>query len=128
MFADKPLSMRPNRRPGGCALRVGLLASLAFLVAACVGDQQAQNKGDTVDVMAAIPRQASYDCGNDGRIIVEGASNAVRLTEIDGSSYDLPASPPTQTSRFGEGGLALVVEGGEALWMKAGKEPMTCRR
>lgn len=121
--------MRTNPGPGRAALRIGLLAGLGFLAAACVGDQQTQTGAtEGGDIVAAMPRQATYDCGNDGRIIVEGGSSAVRLTETDGSSYDLPASPPTQNSRFGEGGLALVVEGGEALWMKAGKEPMTCKR
>jgi len=41
---------------------------------------------------------------------------------------DMPASPPTQHSRFGEAPYALVVEGQEALLMKNGKEPITCRR
>lgn len=60
--------------------------------------------------------------------MVQSTQASVRLVEPDGESYVLPASPPTQNSRFGEGGLALVVEGGEALWMKAGSPPVTCRR
>ncbi len=76
----------------------------------------------------AQPRHATYDCGEDGAISVENFSSSVRLVEAEGDSYELPASPPTQTSRYGEGGLALVVEGREALWMKAGREPVTCNR
>ena len=91
-------------------------------------DQQVQARQEVADASVAQPRMATYDCGEDGTITVEAMRSAVRLVEAEGSSYELPASPPTQTSRFGEGGLALVVEGGEALWMKAGREPMTCRR
>lgn len=110
-------------------LRAMLLSSLAILATACVGDPQAQTgHGETSQTIAAIPRQATYDCGEGHRIVIERAGNAVRLTDVDGESYDLPASPPSQASRFGEGGLALVVESGEALWMKAGKQPATCRR
>lgn len=122
--------MRLIPRPGDTAiLRLCMLSSLAFLATACVGDQQAQTgQGDASQTIAAIPRHATYDCGDGDRIVIERAGNAVRLTDADGESYDLPASPPSQASRFGEGGLALVVEGGEALWMKAGKQPATCRR
>src|SRR5690606_40030004 len=110
-------------------MRCLLLAGVALLAAACVGDPQAQiGHGETSQTIAAIPRHATYDCGEGHRIVIERAGNAVRLTDVDGESYDLPASPPSQASRFGEGGLALIVEGGEALWMKAGKQPATCQR
>ena len=109
--------------------RSGPLACLAVLLAACVADdQQTQSRQEISEIAAAQPRHATYDCGTNGRITVENMRTAVRLVEAEGDSYDLPASPPTQTSRYGEGGLALVVEDREALWMKAGKEPMTCRR
>lgn len=74
------------------------------------------------------PRLVTYNCGDDGAITVEPMTSAVHLVDTEGASYDLPASPPTQASRFGEGGVALVVEEGEALWMKAGREPVTCRQ
>lgn len=109
-------------------LRAMLFSSLVLL-AACVGDPQAKSgNSEASQSIAAIPRSAAYDCGEGHRIVIERAGNAVRLTDVDGESYDLPASPPSQASRFGEGGLALVVESGEALWMKAGKQPATCRR
>ncbi len=116
--------------PAGRRLsRSAPLAGLALLLAACVADgQQPQGRQTIAETAAAQPRQATYDCGAAGRITVENMRTAVRLVEAEGDSYDLPASPPTQTSRYGEGGLALVVEDREALWMKAGKEPMTCRR
>lgn len=121
--------MMTNPPPGRRALRVGPLVCLAFLLAACVADdQQSQARQDLAETASVQPRQATYNCGEDGTITVENMRTAVRLVEPQGDSYDLPASPPTQTSRYGEGGLALVVEDREALWMKAGKEPMTCRR
>lgn len=110
---------------GRAALRVGLIASLAVLTA-CVGDQQS---GGRDPELAANPVAfATFDCGADGTIVLETGRSAVTLTETDGSSYNLPASPPAQTHRFGGDGTALVIEDGEALWMKSGKQPMTCRR
>lgn len=91
-------------------------------------EQQVQGRQEVVEITAAVPRQATYDCGAGGSIVVQNLRGSVRLVEAEGESYDLPASPPTQTSRFGEGGLALVLEEREALWMKAGSTPMTCRR
>ncbi len=112
---------------GGLALRALLLCGSAFLLAACVADGQPSDGAQEV-VSTKQPRQATYNCGDEGAISVENFSSSVRLVEAEGDSYELPASPPTQTSRYGEGGLALVVEGREALWMKAGSEPLTCIR
>jgi hypothetical protein len=105
--------------------RAALLTSLALAVCGCTS----QGPGvSNITVSSTTPANASYDCGAQGRINIARAATGVRLTESDGSSFDLPASPPSQASRFGEEGLALVVENGEALWMKAGATPMTCRR
>jgi hypothetical protein len=111
---------------GRCALRAGLAAAL-LLLAGCVSEtEQPQPELAVAD---AQPQQARYDCGEDGAISVENNRSYVRLVEEDdGEFFDLPASPPTQTSRFGEGGYALVVEGREALWMKGNDTPLTCRR
>lgn len=106
-----------------------LLLGTALLLSACVADGQPSRTGAVApSVSSAQPRHARYDCGGNGTITVEAGAGSVRLTEADGETYDLPASPPNQATRFGEGGYALVAEGREALWMKAGKEPMTCRR
>ena len=120
--------MKANPCLGRRALRAALAVSLALPMAACMGDQQQSQGRHDVQVAATRLPQATFDCGEDGKITLQGSQSAVRLIEADGSAYDLPASPPTQASRFGEGGLALVVEGEEALWMKAGKQPMSCRR
>ncbi len=120
--------MKANPRMGRRLTKAAFAGTIAFLVTGCVGDQQQTHvRAEAAELASAMPRNATYDCGENGRIRVEGAGSVVRLTESDGSSYDLPASPPQQASRFGSDGLALVVEEGEALWMKAGKEPMTCR-
>lgn len=119
-------SIRANGRAPG--LRV-LVVVPALLLSACVIDgQQSQSRQGITSVASAQPRMARYGCEGGGSITVEAMTAAVRLSEAEGDSYDLPASPPNQATRFGEGGYALVVEGREALWMKAGKEPMTCRR
>jgi hypothetical protein len=103
-----------------------VVSALCVTLLGCVADDP--NTQDRQDIVQAQPRQMVYDCGEDGVITVHAAPSAVRLIEADGESYELPASPPTQNSRYGGSGLALVVEGGEALWMKAGSPPMTCKR
>ncbi len=70
----------------------------------------------------------AYDCGEDGRIQVEFLGDRVRVTEADGSIVELPAAPPGQRNRFGEGVSAIVIEGREALYMRARREPWTCAR
>jgi len=120
--------MKANPKLASRLIQATFAGMIALAVTGCVGDQQQTDaRADAAELASVMPRNATYDCGENGRIRVEGAGNVVRLTESDGSSYDLPASPPRQASRFGGDGLALVVEEGEALWMKAGKEPMTCR-
>ena len=114
-----------GRRAAGILLAAGL----GFGLCACVaGGGHGAAALQVVDTPAQQPRYATYNCGEDGAITVEAMPSAVRLVEAEGSSYDLPASPPTQGNRFGEGNVALVVEGGEALWMKAGREPIACRQ
>lgn len=87
----------------------------------------------------APPRIATYDCGEDGQIRIENLGGMVRVHEPvvaradeDGPAaaapIELAAAPPGQQSRYGSNGYALVVEGREALWMKAGKTPLTCTR
>ena len=114
---------QPGRRVAGIILAAGLAPALCACVAGGTGPAALQ----IVETGSGQPRLATYDCGQDGTITVEAMHSAVRLVEAEGSSYDLPASPPTQGNRFGEGNVALVVEGGEALWMKAGREPVTCK-
>lgn len=103
------------------------IAGAALLLAGCVSSTL-QSQTSNIEAGSIQPRSASYNCGDNGAITLENTRTMVRLTEADGNSYDLPAAPPAQLSRYGEGLYALVLEGREALWMKSGKEPMTCKR
>jgi len=126
--------MTTNRQAGH---RIFLLAPILGAVLAltgCVADGGGSSSGTGQNFNrsgyssgSAQPRRATYRCGNAGTILVESTGNAVHVTDTEGATYDLPASPPTQRNRFGEGTIALVIEDGEALWMKAGREPLTCR-
>lgn len=121
--------MKTNDRMGRLVLRISAAAGLGLLLAACVSDDQMATSALQVSgANAPQPRNATYNCGAAGKISVEAGRGAVRLVDAEGEVFDLPAAPPNQNTRFGEGGLALVVEGGEALWMRAGKQPLTCTR
>lgn len=118
---------RPFRRAVPCFVCTALLA-----LAACMADDHDLQTGEIAGMASAAPPppgRSTYDCGEDGAITLETGQAAVRLVEEgDGGIYELPASPPTQANRYGVDGMALVIEGSEALWMKAGSEPVTCRR
>jgi hypothetical protein len=110
-----------------CGLRGAFMVALA-LVSACV-EEPRPAPAPAAAVVAAAPSVAGvYDCGEDGRIGVEFFGAGVRVTEADGSVVELPASPPGQRNRFGEGVSAIVIEGREALYMRARREPWTCVR
>jgi hypothetical protein len=90
----------------------------------------------------AQPRVATYRCGKGSEIRIENYGSTVRVygpLDRSGAAHDDPeaappapvelaAAPPGQQNRYGAEGYALVLEGAEALWMKAGKEPLTCLR
>ncbi|GLS30208.1 hypothetical protein SAMN04488498_10483 [Mesorhizobium albiziae] len=111
-------------------LRASVLCVPALIAASCVPSEtgKATAAGVTENATTTQPRHATYNCGQSGSLIVENLRTSVHLTEPDGSIVDLPASPPSQQSRFGEAPYALVLEGNEALLMKNGKEPLTCSR
>lgn len=121
--------MMKNANAGRLVLSLSTAAGFALLLSACVAnDQMATSSLQPSGGNAPQPRYATYACGEAGKISVEAGRGAVRLVDAEGNAFDLPAAPPNQNTRFGEGGLALVVEGGEALWMQAGKQPLTCTR
>lgn len=129
--------MTANRQAGRRTFHLASLIGALLALTGCVADgsngagphNSGQNFNNTgLSAAPAQPRRTTYKCGSDGTILVEASNNAVHLVDTEGTSYDLPASPPTQRNRFGEGSVALVVEEGEALWMKAGREPQTCRQ
>ena len=108
-------------------LHASVLCVPALVAASCVPSETGKVTA-TENTTTTQPRQATYNCGQSGSLIVENLRTSVHLTEPDGSIVDLPASPPAQQSRFGEAPYALVLEGNEALLMKNGKEPLTCSR
>jgi len=78
----------------------------------------------------APPRRGSpvYRCDGGRTLTIENRSSAVTLLDPDGQTMILPASPPGQSSRYGQKPYALVVEGGEVLYVKPRQAPFTCRR
>ncbi len=118
------------------ACRVFVLSvtgAAALAAAGCTGS------GQSTQIPNTQPRVATYRCGGeDGDIRIVNTGASVLLSEATPPSeetgepgearYELVAAPPNQRSRYGADGLALVLDGREALWMKAGKAPLTCTR
>jgi len=127
-LAIKLPSMTANPHAGRRALHFAPAACFLLALTACMADG---GQSLTPQRLAGAPgesRLVTYRCDADATIAVRAEAGAVHLVDTEGASYDLPASPPTQANRFGEGSVALVIEQGEALWMKAGREPVTCRQ
>ncbi len=74
------------------------------------------------------PRMATYNCADGGRMTVENIGTAIRVVGSDGVNEELPAAPAGQNSRFGIDHDAIVIDGREALVMKANATPVACRR
>ncbi|WP_246680348.1 hypothetical protein [Mesorhizobium sp. B2-8-9] len=81
-----------------------------------------------------VPRSgigtANYRCGNGGMITIQNLGSSLRLVRPDGSTEEFAASPTNQSSRYQEAAThdAIVIDGREALVMKRGSTPQTCRR
>jgi hypothetical protein len=73
---------------------------------------------------------ATYRCGNGGMITIQNLGSALRVMRPDGSTEEFAASPANQSSRYQEAAThdAIVIDGREALVMKRGSTPQTCRR
>ncbi len=75
------------------------------------------------------PRTATYNCAGGDRMTIENRGSSIRVMGEDGAiDEELPASPANQSSRFGAEHDAIVIDGREALVMKGGHTPITCRR
>ena len=98
-----------------------LLASLA--AAGCV-----VNDGPTGSIEPARAIDLTFDCGDGENLNLAGDGTTLLVTDSQDTRIRLEASPPDQRSRYDADGHALVLNEGEALWMKAGSPPMTCRR
>lgn len=107
-----------------------------LIVAACVPQTNAPKAGNAVEAAASPtatdltpqPRTATYNCADGGKMTIENLGTSVHVLGPDGTSEDLPASPANQSSRFGQAHDAIVIDGREALVMKGGKTPLTCKR
>lgn len=73
---------------------------------------------------------ATYRCGNGGMITIQNLGSALRVMRPDGSTEEFAASPANQSSRYQEAAThdAIVIDGREALVMKRGSTPQTCKR
>ena len=80
------------------------------------------------DETTTQPAMATYSCADGGMMTIENFGSSVRITGASDQPIELPASPATQRTRYGEQPYALVVEGRDALFMKSGDEPLTCTR
>jgi len=80
--------------------------------------------------MVPPPRRGSpvYRCGGGRSLTIENRRSAVTLLDPDGETMILPASPVGQSSRYGKKPYALVIEGGEVLYVKPSQAPFACRR
>ncbi|CDX50068.1 conserved exported hypothetical protein [Mesorhizobium plurifarium] len=81
-----------------------------------------------------VPRSgigtATYRCGNGGMITIQNLGSSLRVVRQDGTTEEFAASPANQSSRYQEAAThdAIVIDGREALVMKRGSTPQTCRR
>ncbi|RTM03056.1 MAG: hypothetical protein EKK31_19035 [Hyphomicrobiales bacterium] len=81
-----------------------------------------------------VPRSgigtATYRCGNGGMITIQNLGSSLRVVRPDGTAEEFAASPANQSSRYQEAAThdAIVIDGREALVMKRGSTPQTCRR
>jgi hypothetical protein len=120
-LASRTMTNRPRLLTGATAV---VLAAVS-LAAGCTTPPQQRPSPQGVSVQ---PSLATYRCGEGGDLRVENGGSSVRVTFGEDDPVELAAAPPGQRSRYGADGYALVLEDREALWMKAGKVPLTCRR
>ena len=98
--------------------------SLAILMAAgCVADDGPSGRGASATVI-----DLSFDCGDGESLHLAGDGATLLATDSHETRIRLEASPADQRSRYDADGHALVLNEREALWMKPGTPPMTCRR
>jgi hypothetical protein len=114
-----------RRPPGPVAV---LLAAL--WLAGCVAEGNAGK--DPAKAAAASgdpqPGRATYVCEDQTSITVENRLSEVMVSDSEGDVSTLPAAPAEQRSRYGIEGMAIVLDGDEALFMKGRHEPVNCRR
>lgn len=112
--------------------RLALALLPVWLVAGCVSsDRQSATTGSSLPALADSapqPSTATYACADGGMMTIQNVGTSIRMLGPDGVAEELHASPPNQTSRYGEAHDAIVLDGREALVMKAGQTPLACTR
>lgn len=98
---------------------------MALLLSGCVSGQSDLDGGLSTGPQ---PRKANWRCDGGATLSVENLGAQIKVMTPEGSEVLLPASPPGQNARYGEGMLALVFDGREALWFVTGKTPLNCKR
>ncbi|ESW80333.1 hypothetical protein X773_16140 [Mesorhizobium sp. LSJC285A00] len=65
-----------------------------------------------------------------GMITIQNLGTALRVVRPDGTTEEFAASPANQSSRYQEAAShdAIVIDAREALVMKRGSTPQTCKR
>lgn len=116
------MTNRPRLLTGATAL---VLSAVSLAGGCTTPPPQQRPSPQGVSVQPAL---AIYRCGDEGDLRIENGGSSVRVSFGDADPVELAAAPPGQRSRYGADGYALVLEDREALWMKAGKVPLTCRR
>lgn len=112
-------------------MRLRVVPSLGLSALVLVGLSACnQSTGSTTRAAtdSCIPAKAAYRCDSGGTLNIERSGSGVAVVAPDGEAVLLPASPAGQNMRYGEPPYALVLESNEALYMKGGAEPVTCRR
>ncbi|MEQ9224803.1 MAG: hypothetical protein RLO15_00480 [Parvibaculum sp.] len=95
-----------------------------LFLAACVAD----GPGATPGGVSAPRGKTTYHCDDGARMTVENRGASVLLTLGDNAPITLPASPADSRIRYGAPPYALLLDHNEALLMKSGAAPNTCRR
>jgi hypothetical protein len=113
--------------------RAALFLFITVALTACTtaSAKKPNNPGPQIqqtDASTAQPATATYSCADGGMITIQNLGTSVRIQGLGDDVLELPASPQTQRSRYGEQPYALVLEGRDALFMKSGQEPLTCTR
>ena len=71
---------------------------------------------------------ATYRCGNNGMITIQNLGTSLHMVGSD-ATEEFAASPANQSSRYQAATHdAIVIDGREALVMKKGSTPQTCKR
>lgn len=114
----------PLHRPPGW---LALLALMALM--GCVAEgSSAKSAAVAAEPGDPAPGLATYVCEDQTALVVDNRVTQVTVTDGEGDVSTLPAAPAEQRSRYGVEGLAIVLDGNDALFMKGRHEPVNCRR